>query len=520
MQDFKRNDSGSLEKLEREHIDYSSGAVAEVPTLTPAEEKRLVRKIDYKLVPFLSLLYLLSFLDRVNISQAKLDNLEKDLKLTDHQFQITLLVFFVGYVAFEVPSNMFLKHARPSRVIPACMLMWGITQTLMGLCTNFGGLVAARFCLGIAESPLFPGICYYLVSWYKRDESNLRVAIFFSSATLAGAFGGILAWAIAHMGGIGGKGGWAWIFIIEGLMTVVVACIAPFLIQDFPEESKFLSPKEKEFVLYRLKQDTGAAGNFRWAYAKRAFLDWKTYAMALIYIGVACPLYALSLFSPTIISKLGKFNRPQSMLLSTPPYVLAFFITLGSSFASDRLGQRGIFNVFWMSIVCIGYTILLAINVTKNPGVAYFAVFLCVGGIAPCIANTITWAGNNNAPVIKRGTAMGVLFMTGNSGGIVSSLIYRAKDAPKFRMGHAVCLGFAFMAASLSLFMRIYFAAENRRRDAKYGPLPKTVIGANGVETSAVRDDPGLRRKYGLEGMSEDEIDALGDKSPFFRYWL
>ncbi|KWU42228.1 transporter [Rhodotorula sp. JG-1b] len=519
MQNLARDDSGSLEKLEREHNDYVS-RVDDPPVLSEAAEKRLIRKIDYKLVPFLSLLYLLSFLDRVNISQARLDGLEKDLGLKGNQFQIALLVFFVGYVVTEIPSNIALKHLKPSRFIPAVMLIWGIIMTLMGLCTSFGGLVAARFCLGLAESPLFPGICYYLVSWYKRDESNLRIAIFFSSATLAGAFGGILAWAISHMGGIGGKGGWAWIFIIEGLMTVVVALVSPWFIEDFPEDAKFLSPKEKEFVVHRLKQDVGAGGHFDWRHVKSAFLDWKSYVFALIYIGIAMPLYALSLFSPTIIAELGKFNRPQSMLLSTPPYVLAFFITLASSFLSDRIKQRGYFNVFWMTVVCIGYAILLGIDVVEKPGVAYFAVFLCVGGVAPCIANNITWTGNSFAGTLKRGTAMGIMFTTGNSGGIISSVVYRTQDKPKFIMGHAICLAFAAMAVFLSLFMRIYLAAENKRRDEKYGKVPESVIGANGIETSAVRDDPVLRAKFGLEGMTEEEIELLGDKSPFFRYYL
>lgn len=520
MEDLKRNESASLEKLDNEHAEYAVGADADVPTLSPAEEKKLVRKIDFKLVPFLSLLYLLSFLDRVNIGQAKLDGIIPDLGLTANQFQITLLVFFVGYVSFEIPSNTILKMAKPSRYISACMLLWGITMTLMGIVKSFGGLVAARFCLGIAESPLFPGISYYLVSWYKREESNLRVAIFFSSATIAGAFGGILAWAISKMRGIGGKPGWSWIFIIEGLMTVAVSLVAPWMIQDFPEDAKFLTEKERKFVVHRLRQDTGGAGNFRWLYVKNAFRDWKTYVFALIYIGIACPLYALSLFSPTIISELGSFNIPQSMLLSTPPYVLACIFTIISAFISDRMRQRGIFNIGWMSTTCIGYIILLAIDVRQKPGVAYFAVFLCVGGIAPCIANSIAWIGGNTAPVIKRGTAMGVFFMTGNSGGIISSVIYRAQDKPAYRLGHGVSLGFSVMALTLSIFMRIWFARENARRDAKYGPVPKTVIGPAGVETTAVRDDPFLRAKYGLEGMSEEDIEALGDKSPFFRYLL
>ncbi|GAA5968860.1 hypothetical protein JCM11641_000760 [Rhodosporidiobolus odoratus] len=499
--------------------EYADKTLDSLPAFTPEEERKLVRKIDYKLVPFLSLLYLLSFLDRVNIGQARLDGLEADLGLQGNQYQIALLVFFVGYVITEVPSNILLKKLRPSRFIPAIMITWGIIMTLMGIVHNFAGLAAARFFLGLAESALFPGCCFYLASWYKRNESQLRIAIFFSSATLAGACGGLLAYAIGKMGGTGGKPGWAWIFILEGLATFVVGCISPWMIDDFPEEAKFLDERERAFVIKRLKNDTGSAGGFNGKLIRAAFLDWRTYIYMLIYIGVAEPLYSMSLFTPTIIAELGTWTRAQSQLLSVPPYALAFIVTLVNALFSDRIKQRGLGNVFWMSIVVIGYAILLGINLTEKPGVAYFAIFLCVCGIAPCIANTITWTGNNMSPVLKRGTAMGMMFTTGNSGGIVSSVVYRTQDKPLYRLGHGVGLGFAAMAVILSLFLHVYLKRENARRDAKYGRVSDDLQNANGETLASMRDDPETLRRLGLDGMTATEIEELGDKHPLFRYY-
>ncbi|KAJ8294910.1 putative transporter [Rhodotorula toruloides] len=507
------------------------GKALDAPYLSPVEEKKLMRKIDYKAGRMLTFPF----------AAARLDGLEKDLHLKGNQYQIALVVFFVGYVSTEIPGNILLKKMRPSRFIPAIMISWGIVMTLMGTCSNFAGLVAARFFLGLTESVLFPGICFYLVSWYKRNESNLRIAIFFSSATLSGAFGGLLAYGLSKMAGVGGKGGWAWIFIIEGLLTFIVGCISPWMIEDFPEEAKFLTPAEREHVVRRLKEDTGAAGTFKMKYVMDAFKDWKTYIFALIYIGVAEPLYALSLFSPTIISELGTFSRAQSQLLSTPPYALAFFITLATAIYSDRIQRRGIFNIFWMTVVIIGCAspfrmhrkkelagadgtkredgILLGIKTQKHPGVAYFAVFLCVCGVAPCIANTIVWTGNNFSGVLKRGTSMGVMFAVGNSGGIVSSLVYRTQDKPRYILGHAVGLGFAGMCVLLSIFMMVYFQRENARRDAKYGKVPDFVLGANGEELTSVADDPEIRRRFGLDNMTDEQIEGLGDKNPLFRFY-
>ncbi|TNY21946.1 putative MFS nicotinic acid transporter Tna1 [Rhodotorula diobovata] len=492
----------------------------DVPLLTPAEEKRLTRKIDYKLVPFLSLLYLLSFLDRVNIGQARLDGLEKDLGLVGNQYSVTLVIFFVSYVALEVPSNILLKKIRPSRFIPTIMIAWGIVMTLMSLVTNYTGLLIARFFLGLTESALFPCCCFYLVSWYKRSESNLRIAIFFSSATLSGAFGGILAYALSRMHGIGGKPGWFWIFAIEGLMTFVVGCIAPWMIEDFPEDCKFLTPTEKAQVVRRLEHDVGKAGEFRKVHIFNAFKDWRTYIYMLIYIGVAEPLYSLALFTPTIISELGVFTRWQSQLLSTPPYFLAFLVTMVTAVYSDKLKSRGWFNVFFMSIVVVGYAILLGVNPVEKPGVAYFALFLCVAGVAPCIANTITWTGNNMAPVLKRGTGMGMMFTLGNSGGIISSLVYFTQDKPRYFRGHGIGLGFAAMAALLSLFLRFNLAAENRRRNEITGTTTEEMQGDKGAEIMSRIHEPELARRFGLEGMTDLQIEELGDKSLTFRYYV
>ncbi|KAK4702076.1 hypothetical protein P7C70_g4146, partial [Phenoliferia sp. Uapishka_3] len=393
------------------------------------------------------------------IRVGQVNGLEKDLGLvgasTSNQYNVSLVVFFVGYVITEIPSNILLKRLRPSRWIPAIMIVWGITMTLMGIVKSYGGLVAARFCLGLAESGLFPGICFYLTMWYKRDEANFRISLFFSAATLAGAFGGLLAFGISKMSGIGGKNGWSWIFIVEGSLTFCVACVSPFVIDDFPEQSRFLSPSEKVFVVQRLKEDQGASGEapFAWGHLWAAATDWLMYVVlkrvwmySLIYIGVAEPLYSLSLFIPTIIANLGTFTKPQASLLSTPPFFLAFIITLLSALYSDKIKNRGKFNIFWMLIAVIGFAIELGVNPKTSPGVAYFGLFLCVGAVSPCISNTISWIGVNCGPTYKRACGMGMMFTLGNSGGIVSSFVYFKQDAPRYARGHATGLGFAAMA--------------------------------------------------------------------------
>lgn len=177
----------------------------------------------------------LSFLDRTNIGNARLVGLERDLGLKGLDYNIALAVFFPFYIAAEIPSNMILKRIRPGLWFMIIMVAWAICTTLMGLVNNFSSLLAARMFLGLAEGGLFPGVNYYITMWYKRHECGFRMAIFFSAATAAGAFGGLLARAIMAMDGIGGKAGWSWIFILEGLLTLVVGISACWVISDYPK---------------------------------------------------------------------------------------------------------------------------------------------------------------------------------------------------------------------------------------------------------------------------------------------
>lgn len=189
----------------------------------------------------------------------------------------------------------------------------GLCMTFMGFVHNFSGLMAARWFLGLTEAGLFPGISYYLSCWYKRSEFGVRMAIFFSAAALAGSFGGLLAAAIAKMDGIGGKAGWSWIFILEGLGTIIIGVLSFWMVYDFPDEARFLSDEDRRRVLRRLAEDQQSSAEheqFRMDYFWASLKDWKTYLTAIIYMGCDGPLYAFSLFTPTIINELVRMPYP------------------------------------------------------------------------------------------------------------------------------------------------------------------------------------------------------------------
>lgn len=237
--------------------------------------------MDLHLIPMLAVLYLLSFLDRGNIGNAKIQGMETDLKLTGPQYGLCATVFFFTYSAFEIPSNLFLKRFRPSIWLPSIMVAWGTVMTLMGVVQTYHGLLVARVFLGVAEAGLYPGVAYYLTMWYRADEMAFRQGLFFSAASVAGAFSGLLAYAISKMDGVGGYAGWRWIFILEGLLTVLTAVAAFFILHDFPETAGFLSEPERAWVVYRLKNQrnkkSGTAvaedQRFQWKYVRQGMYD-------------------------------------------------------------------------------------------------------------------------------------------------------------------------------------------------------------------------------------------------------
>ena len=297
-------------------------------------------------------------------------------------------------------------------------------------------------------------------------------------------------------------------FILEGLFTVFIGFLSFWVVEDFPDDATFLKPLEKHVVLMRLKSDGQASHRyetFKWKYFWAAFKDWKTWAGMLMYMGVDGSLYAFSLFLPSVINELG-YTATKAQLLTVPPYalacvmVLSLYITLNQTcvvgFAADRTGRRGVFNISFALIGCGGFAMLVA---SRNPHVSYAGTFLGAIGIYPCISNTITWVGNNVEGVYKRGVSLGAVIAWGNLNGVMSSNIYRGKDAPWYRLGHSVVLGYlAVCLLGGSIMNYTFLAIGNKRR-------------ANATEES--------RRKK-LDGLSEEEQQHLADFHPDFRYTL
>ncbi|KAL8800450.1 MAG: hypothetical protein Q9182_005162 [Xanthomendoza sp. 2 TL-2023] len=429
------------------------------------KDRALLRKLDLKLLPALTLLYLLSFLDRSNVANARVEGLVDDLHMTGNQYLTGLTLYFIGYVLFEVriPCNIVLKLTSPRLWLPTLTLAWGIVATLLGVVQNMSGFFAARFFLGVAESGLFPGVVFYLSMWYRREEQHYRVSLFFSAASLAGAFGGVLAWGIAHMTGVGGLRGWRWIFILEGLLTILVSLAAYFFIFNYPATASFLTDDERARVRTRLKASNDATNDeaFSWKNVSLAVKDPKVWLYCLGFHTMSLPLYTLSLFLPTIIKALG-YTSAQAQLLTVPPYSVATVLTLIVAVASEKTRIRAPFIMATSSLAVIGYIVLLT---NTQPRVAYGGTILAAAGIYPSVAIVLSWPANNVSGQTKRATANAMQISIGNLGAVLGTQLYRSHDGPRFFRGHAFALTYLVMNVAVVAILWSLLRAENARRD-------------------------------------------------------
>ncbi|RPA93738.1 MFS general substrate transporter [Choiromyces venosus 120613-1] len=439
--------------------------------IDPKEQARILRKVDLHLLPIITLLYLMSFLDRSSIGNAKIAGLAVSLDLLPVQYNIALSIFFISYVSFEIPSNILLKKLSPSLWLPSICLGWGIVMTMHGIVQNFGGLVACRLLLGFLEAGLFPGVVFLLTIWYPRHALVFRFCVFFSAATLAGAFGGLLARGLVELDGVGGLEGWRWIFIIEGIATVVVAVLAYMRIQDSPSTAQFLSPPDKKALKALLARDSASeAQDFSWSEVRGAFTEWKVWTSAIICLGIALPTFSFALFLPSIIRGLG-FTAARSQLMTVPPYVAAFVFTISVGWVSDRYKSRGIPLLIFTGVGIIGYAVQVAIP-HSHLGAKYFATFLSAVGIFTASGLNIPWLSNNLRGHSRRATGSAVQVAVGQLGGIAGAYIYREQNAPRYLLGHGLALGFlamAFVTTALQWWLLKRENEELERKEAAEG---------------------------------------------------
>ncbi|KAI0780133.1 MFS general substrate transporter [Fomes fomentarius] len=464
--------SAPLEKSEKDpsivHCENVSESDESDYVVDPEAERRLLRRIDLRMVTGSTLMYMLCFIDRFNIGNAKIlnsdtgDSLQQSLRLSENQYLIALMVFFVAYTVFETPSNYLLKRFKPSRWFAFLMIAWGGITMLIAATRNYAGLVATRFLLGVFEAGVFPGIIYCLTFWYKPNERAIRVAFTLAGATLGGAFGSAIAYGIGKINGAHGLEAWRWLFIIEGIPAFALAPLLYLYYPDYPESVSWLSPAERELAIQRIK-GVASIGHEKitWKETKETLLDWRLYLHHYIWIAYSVGFSSISLFTSTVVQGLG-FEGLSAQLFTVPPYAIAFCIVTTVAWIADRYEVRS-----WLSVcsfaIC-GVSFLIEGSLPADAFTARYAVLCVAVSFAFSISGpTLSWLTAN-----LRGTGASTLAVPLNGsfatfGQIIGIFIYKSSETPGFPTGHYTNAGFMFSGALAGLVLRNVYTRRNRK---------------------------------------------------------
>ncbi|KIE00143.1 MFS transporter, partial [Metarhizium majus ARSEF 297] len=422
-----------------------------------AMERGIVRKQDFRILPWVCVTYLLNYLDRVNLSNARIlnndtpeDNIVVQLDLTGRRYNVAVALFFVPYVLMEFPSNILLKYFSPSRWIARIMVSWGIITICTAAVTTYGGLLAVRMALGLAEAGFFPGMMMYLCFWYKPEERATRMAIFATSVSVAGAFGGVLATGISFLNKKAGLSGWQWLFILEGIPAVLVGIMVWFYLPDYPQTSSWLTPEERAFAVKRLGPYAPSMGDKHWDsdVAKKTLIDPWFWLFAAQYFLMANSLNAFGYFAPTIVAALG-YKGYEAQLLTVPPNVVAMVIVIGTCIHSDKTKERSRHILGALGFLATGYLLLAVVS---QRGVRYFAICIIActnAAVLPFVAYRTATVQGSTATALATGGMMAIA----NCAGISSPFLFPSSDSPMYSQGNWTIFAFLMAAALLTIYM-------------------------------------------------------------------
>lgn len=329
-------------------------------------------------------MYWLNYLDRNAITLARLNNFENDLGLTGSQYSTAVSILFVGYIIGQIPSNMIITRVRPSWYMGICMMGWAIVSCMTALAKDYTGIILTRFFLGVVEAPYYPGALYILSIFYTRKEIATRISILYSGNILASAFAGLIAIGVFELDGVHGLSGWRWLFIIQGIVTFVVAVVACFVLPDEPLTTWWLSPEEKQLAHERVARDTvgQTTDSSIWAGLRQAAADPKVWVFVYMqHLHIATN--GFKNFFPTIIETLG-FERTITLVLTCPPYLIAGIISIGWAASSGHYNERTWHITIAKAVAVFGFVLGCA---TLNVGARYFA--MCVFTIGTYCVNSI-----------------------------------------------------------------------------------------------------------------------------------
>ncbi|GJD49602.1 Putative tartrate transporter [Methylobacterium crusticola] len=422
-----------------------------------------MRRVAWRLVPFLCILYVVAFVDRINVGFAAL-TMSRDLGLTPTMFGFGAGIFFLSYFLFEVPSNLLLDRFGARRWIARVMITWGLISMGFAFITGPGQFYVLRFLLGVAEAGFFPGVILYLTYWFPkrwrgRVTAGFVVAIPIASAVAAPVSGYLLA-----MDGILGFRGWQWMFILEAAPAVILGFVCLAYLTDRPEGAAWLTPEQRDWLVAEMRAERGAPQHHSLREVGATLVSWPVLRLALVYFGLTTGLYGIELWLPQIVKGFGHSNIEVGFI-SALPYLLAI-ATMGAwARHSDRTGERFGHVAAACAVGCAGLVVAGLVHEFVVPTVIFLAI--AIAGVMA--ARPPFWQlPTEFLSGTKAAAGIAAINSIGNLGGFVGpALIGWAREA-----SGSFTLGLMISAATLALSAAFTLSLRRTSRSA----LPALVV--------------------------------------------
>ncbi|PYH83747.1 putative pantothenate transporter [Aspergillus uvarum CBS 121591] len=449
-------------------LDAKGGDYSGATAKTDEVEIRLVRKLDLRIMPILWMMYFLNYLDRNAIANARLNNLEEDLKLVGTQYNTCISILFIGYLLMQIPSNMFMSSPkiRPSLFMSVCMASWAIVSALTALTKNYVSLVLVRFFLGVTEAPFYPGALFLLSLFYTRKEIALRISILYTGNIVATAVAGLIAAAtFATLDQKHNLKGWQWLFIIEGVVTFFIAALGLLMLPDHPLTTRWLTPAERQLAHDRITRDTVAHGpegtsssSSTWTALRDALRDPRLYLLAFMQ-NMHLSACSFNNFFPTVVGSLG-FNRTMTLVLTCPPYLVSGVCSILIGTTSGRYNERTWHITGSMGMAVVGFIIAC---VTLNTAARYLACFLFASGAYAVNSVILGWvsATLGQTPA-KKAASLSVVNVVANASYVYTAYLYPKSDGPRYLVAMSANAAFGVLTIASAWALRVWLRRTNR----------------------------------------------------------
>ncbi|XHG08009.1 hypothetical protein AWENTII_011138 [Aspergillus wentii] len=445
------------------------------------DDARLMRKIDWQILPIMFLTYFLQFLDKVSLNYANVMGLQDDLNMTGNDFSWLATAFFIAYAVAEIPQGILLQRLPITKVLGANVFFWGVILCCSAAVHNFASMIALRVLLGLLEAVIgmsllysqyilmrtAPSLTMYTSMWYTRAESTPRYGFWYCGLGAGQIVGGLISFGAQHAPSSMSFGGWRIMFVVIGAVNVLVSLLVLFILPETPEKARFISDDEKKRIAFRLSQDQAGVGEkvFQLSSLIEAFGDVQTWLLVLLTILITIPSGVITTFSSILIKNFG-YTSKESALLNMPSGVVSIIATMLSTYAISRGFSRWLAIAFLLIPTLIGACLMsfLPSSNQSNQGGCLAGIYLVNTIVAP-LALIFAWTGANFKGYTMKVAGCSLVSAAFSIANIIGPQTFQARDAPRYLPAKITVVAVSAAAIVISACLRVLYGMRNSKAD-------------------------------------------------------